>query len=1035
MRCATNFIIFVLSLQLLKSVASTDTLTCGFCQAPQYLDASSEQCVDCPANSETLYPKSSSIDDCKCLPGFEPLDSSGIYDADSPDCYACAVDTYQYRYLDYACESCPAHSGTNSTGSTSNFFCDCHPGYGTTETVLGSYRLKDGVQCEECAAGKFGQSYRELMFQNGSPLPDFVVRSQGTAYEKTPGSGNMDGWEPDSACHACGRHQYAPSQSSMCFTCSYYSIRIPNVDDAYSGSDCRCPHGFQTEEDEVLVPAVSNWQINYDDDYCGRVQVESDDGSEWNSVDASQWNDIDAMVLCRALGLETGYAGVPTTTEDTLVKDVQCSGREASPEQCTRDTHAEKTAAESAVACCKKSRTETAETEFAHRTCTRCPAGSAYLLDQNLYTNPFPAASCTQCPVGKFSEAISVALDNSNLISPALHPNSDNDQWNWNPVHDPLEEQYFVRLWCKDCTTYDPTSNVATSDAEAGDASQCYCPVGYSGTISAVGASGCTACEAGKYRDRTRFDASNANHHICDLCGVGKYNANTASVSEADCQACKSHSTTENEGSDSPDDCVCVAGYFLVGNECQQCPQGKYKADIGNQACTDCVAGKYNDNEGSTSDVCQECDDGYFADEPGTDECQICPQGKYQDLTTVLADPADTHLRKAVECTACPSNVDSSRMSAGSYNIMNCECAAGYYTHDTYNPASPPSTWADANEGCKICPAGSRCPGYTPSQPNECTGNQYSNEGAEFCSICPSGGQIESGKRDNVDKCQCNAGYTGTITTEDDNTQCSVCLAGTYKEAIGTAPCDDCGAGKYSNAIASTTETNCVDCPDDSHTDDTGKTTISDCICDPGFYQNDGADTCAVCTPGYYCLGTSDNEGRIPCPGFIGSPPISNSPQGSDELVDCVCEPGYYENNPETGTCADCPANFYCNDDVRHPCPTPNTQSQLNSDDYTDCKCTQGYWRDGCTPVEVGGLLVYQKEVDGVVQDCIGSGTGQYTEENFWALSCEACPEDVYCVAGTMYHCPDHSTSATQSHEVEACICQNGFEFRYLDQP
>ena len=28
-----------------------------------------------------------------------------------------------------------------------------------------------------------------------------------------------------------------------------------------------------------------------------------------------------------------------------------------------------------------------------------------------------------------------------------------------------------------------------------------------------------------------------------------------------------------------------------------------------------------------------------------------------------------------------------------------------------------------------------------------------------------------------------------------------------------------------------------------------------------------------------------------------------------------------------------------------------------------------------------------------------------------------------------------HSTSATQSHEVEACICQNGFEFRYLDQP
>ena len=113
---------------------------------------------------------------------------------------------------------------------------------------------------------------------------------------------------------------------------------------------------------------------------------------------------------------------------------------------------------------------------------------------------------------------------------------------------------------------------------------------------------------------------------------------------------------------------------------------------------------------------------------------------------------------------------------------------------------------------------------------------------------------------------------------------------------------------------------------------------------------------------GTIVLAQVTTKAEFPCPGFIGSPPISNSPQGSDELVDCVCEPGYYENNPETGTCADCPANFYCNDDVRHPCPTPNTQSQLNSDDYTDCKCTQGYWRDGCTPVEVGGLLVYQKK-------------------------------------------------------------------------
>ena len=198
MRCATNFIILVMSLQLLKSVTSTDTLTCGFCQAPKYLDASSEVCVDCPSGSETLGSRSSSIHDCRCLLGFEPRDSNGDYDSDSPDCHPCVLDTYQYRRLDDACRSCPDHSGTNSTGATSNFFCDCHPGYGTTETLYQTLLLKDGVQCEECEAGKFGQSYRELMFQNGSPLPDFVVRSQGTAYETINGSGILDGWEPDS---------------------------------------------------------------------------------------------------------------------------------------------------------------------------------------------------------------------------------------------------------------------------------------------------------------------------------------------------------------------------------------------------------------------------------------------------------------------------------------------------------------------------------------------------------------------------------------------------------------------------------------------------------------------------------------------------------------------------------------------------------------------------------------------------------------------------------------------------------------------
>ena len=78
---------------------------------------------------------------------------------------------------------------------------------------------------------------------------------------------------------------------------------------------------------------------------------------------------------------------------------------------------------------------------------------------------------------------------------------------------------------------------------------------------------------------------------------------------------------------------------------------------------------------------------------------------------------------------------------------------------------------------------------------------------------------------------------------------------------------------------------------------------------------------------------------------------------------------------------------------------------------------------------------MYRKEVDDVVQDCIGTAAGQYSEEEFWALSCEACPQGVYCVQGTMYHCPEFSSSPTQSDRVEQCICQNGYEFELLTQP
>jgi hypothetical protein len=139
----------------------------------------------------------------------------------------------------------------------------------------------------------------------------------------------------------------------------------------------------------------------------------------------------------------------------------------------------------------------------------------------------------------------------------------------------------------------------------------------------------CAKCQQGKYA---------SGNDKCSECARGKYSAAIGQISEDTCLVCPANSDSP-AGSGAVSDCMCNAGFtwaFIPGNvsasgTCQQCAEGKYKAEAGNAACSDCGSGKYSTVVGATAEE---------------------------------------------ECKSCPMNSDSPR---GSSVASDCLCKAGYY--------------------------------------------------------------------------------------------------------------------------------------------------------------------------------------------------------------------------------------------------------------------------------------------------------------------------------------------------------------------
>ena len=182
----------------------------------------------------------------------------------------------------------------------------------------------------------------------------------------------------------------------------------------------------------------------------------------------------------------------------------------------------------------------------------------------------------------------------------------------------------------------------------------------------AIASAACT-CSAGY-----RIDEMNPDR--CKDCGDGYF-----CLGGSHQEACVDERTTATATAASPNDCLCADGASLndTTGQCDLCRPGRFKGVVGNDPCSECVAGQFSE---LGYDACKDCRAGRFS-ATGAGTCELCPAGRYSlvDLATSVEScilcpigtwSHDTGAKSETTCIPCP--VGSTTEQSGSTNITAC---------------------------------------------------------------------------------------------------------------------------------------------------------------------------------------------------------------------------------------------------------------------------------------------------------------------------------------------------------------------------
>lgn len=275
-------------------------------------------------------------------------------------------------------------------------------------------------------------------------------------------------------------------------------------------------------------------------------------------------------------------------------------------------------------------------------------------------------------------------------------------------------------------------------------------------------------------------------------------------------------------------------------------------------------------------------------------------------------------------------------------------------------------------------------------------------------------------------QCECKAGYTSL----NNHGQCIACPIGSYKSLPGIGNCTQCPyVGSYSPQAS---------------------TSLSQCLCNSGYYLFQGK--CEKCPVGTYSSFPNTNPSCQACPTSL-----TTMYTGSTSFQECSCPPGTYYDQFNV-KCNNCSIGYY------YPsygyqlgciaCPSPTITPYTGSTSKSDCKCSVGYYFNttlqDCKACEVGKYdpntlndflpctscpVATYNPLEGSIgpQSCIPCPRGTYSlvSESSSLQDCQSCPVDTYqSSSGATYciSCPSFTTTFTnRSISVSQCQCLPGY--------
>ena len=947
-------------------------------------------------------------------------------EADDKICVICIEGEYCDSGLN---SSCPEFS-TSPMNSSSIEDCICLPGY---------YQNTDNPtthECIPCPVDSFCNNDVRTV------CPDFSTSNSFSSLHtdcrcKKGYSGSNGG-----TCTACNAGEYKDVVGpSTCSKCGVDTFSTQSA--AESASTCQaCPDNSQSlEGSDAITDCVCDAGYERNEDNC-QACVEGHanpiPGGTCAACGNSEFSNAPAQASCSACPANSGHDQTAATSIMACLCDPGYTVSNGFCNACLAGSFKDS----SGSAACQPCPSGTISGDGAS-VCVACPAnsvGGGGSIDDCLCLPGFQRNGdvCEACVEGKFKNETS----NSACLDCKAGTFSDSTQTiNCDlcaeNTYQPLEGQTV----CQDCITNSVSGNGSSIE------SQCECILGFTRNGNS-----CEPCLVGYYKDIISNEA-------CSACPSGYTTSATSSSALSDCQACSgnTYAYTTETGT------VCVgcpansnvgwSPFPLNGIESCKCDPGY--TGIAADGCVACELGKYKPTSGPT--LCNPCPDGMIGNASFTDTrsslsaCENCAAKTYtQDLTT---------------CADCPANTVSDE---GSNDITDCICDVGFYLSGT----------------CQACAAGSikTTTGNQACEP--CAENSYADSNS--CQSCPANSQSIA-QSSSVTACQCNPGYTGSITTASDS--CTACLAGTWKSTVGSDSCQACSAHTYYSGDTPPFVSNlCLSCPDFS-TSPASSSSITSCVCNSGYKRV--VNTCVQCSAGSYCpnqnseiqcvtgadspAGSTDSSSCLCQPGYYGSPnsctlcSVNSFCPGGETITSCmdhsttltlagrtnisacVCNSGFYE---ESGSCIECPEDSFCANDAKSNCQA-NSSSLTGQDSIAECYCDAYFTRDasnncvqcndhvichgaqitvvdGVQVMSAGSVDICGVNSTNVNQKCSCStgyycGDGSSTDSCIAPNACSECPAGSICVNNAKTQCSENQTSPRGSFQPDHCVCKEGY--------